>query len=132
MFTQTWNKYLPVIRILLKRAVTEDQLIRLNTFDFQKAATVRKAGYRFSIELTNGKVNNLIGLPDIAKDLCSVLLSNPQAKEILRENGFTISFDNKYQLVLKSFPVLSLEPVETELVETEPVETELVESEPIV
>lgn len=119
MFTQTWNKYLPVIRILLKRAITEDQMIRLNTFDFQKAATVRKAGYRFTIELTNGKVNNLIGLPDIAKDLCAVLLSNPEAKAILGENGFTISFDNKYQLVMKSVPVLSLEPVETELVESE-------------
>ena len=90
-------------------------MIRLNTFDFQKAATVRKAGYRFSIELMNGKVNNLIGLPDIAKDLCAVLLSNPEAKEIIRENGFIISFDSKYQLSLKTVPVLSLEPVESEL-----------------
>lgn len=119
MFTQTWNKYLPVIRILLKRAITEDQMIRLNTFDFQKAATVRKAGYRFTIEMNNGKVTNLIGLPDIAKDLCAVLLSNPEARAILSGNGFTISFDNKYQLVLKNVPVLSLEPVETELQEAE-------------
>lgn len=125
MFTQTWNKYLPVIRILLKRAVSEDQMIRLNTFDFQKAATVRKAGYRFTIEMINGKVNNLIGLPDIAKDLCGVLLSNPEAKAILGENGFIISFDNKYQLVLKNVPVLSLETEESQLMESEPIESEL-------
>ena len=114
MFTQTWSKYLPVIRILLKSAIKEDQMIRLNTFDFQKAATVRKAGYRFTIELNNGKVTNMLGLPDIAKDFYTVLLSNPEARDILKDKGFVISFNTRYELGIKNVPVLAVEPVEEE------------------
>jgi len=105
MYTQTWNKYLPVIRILLKRAINEDQTLQLNTSDFQKAAIVRKAGYKFTIEFSNGKAENITGLPDIAKDLSSVLLSDPAAKELLSQHGYTISFDTKCQLTLRKVAV---------------------------
>src|SRR5215218_10728384 len=115
MYTQTWNKYLPVIRILLKRAITEDQTLQLNTSDFQKTATVRKTGHKFTIAFSNGKADNTIGLPDIAKNLSSVLLFDPSAKELLRQNGYTISFDAKCQLILKSVAVLSPETKITSL-----------------
>lgn len=101
MYTQTWNKYLPVIRILLKRAVTEDQTIQLNSSDFQKAATVRKTGQKFTIGFSDGKSDIITGLPDIAKNLSSVLLVDPVAKELISQNGYTISFDAKCQLTLK-------------------------------
>jgi hypothetical protein len=101
MYTQTWDKYLPVIRILLKRAVTADQTLQLNSADFQKAATVRKTGHKFTIGFTNGKSDNITGLSDIAKNLSSVLLYDPAAKEILSQNAYTISFDTKCQLTLK-------------------------------
>jgi len=101
MYTQTWNKYLPVIRILLKRAITEDQTLQLNASDFQKAAIVRKTGHKFSIGFSDGKSDIITGLPDIAKDLSSVLLFDPAASEILRHNGYKISFDAKCQLTLK-------------------------------
>ena len=107
MYTQTWNKYLPVIRILLKRAITDDQTIQLNASDFQKAATVRKTGHKFTIAFSNGKSDNSIGLSDIAKNLSSVLLFDPAAKELLRQNGYTISFDAKCKLILRRVAVLS-------------------------
>ncbi|HEY0041834.1 MAG TPA: hypothetical protein VGB71_14280 [Flavisolibacter sp.] len=114
MYTQTWNKYLPVIRILLKRAITEDQTLQLNSSDFQKAATVRKTGHKFTIGFSNGKGDN-IGSPDIAKDLSSVLLFDPAAKELLKQNGYTISFDAKYQLILRRVAALSPETAMTSL-----------------
>jgi hypothetical protein len=109
MYTQTWDKYLPVIRILLKRAVTADQSLQLNTSDFQKAAIVRKTGHKFTIGFSNGKSDTLTGLPDIAKDLSSVLLYDPAAKELLRQNAYTISFDTKCQLTLRKVTVESPE-----------------------
>lgn len=105
MYTQTWDKYLPVIRILLKRAITKDQTLQLNTSDFQKAATVRKTGHKFTIGFSNGKSDNTIGLPDIAKNLSSVLLYDSLAKELLRQNAYTISFDAKCQLTLKKVAI---------------------------
>lgn len=107
MYTQTWSKYLPVIRILLKRAVAEDQTLQLNTSDFQKAATVRKAGPKFTIGFSNGKLDNITGLPDIAKDLSSVLLLDPAAKELFNQNEYTVSFDAKCQLTLRVVAVHS-------------------------
>jgi len=109
MYTQTWDKYLPVIRILLKRAITEDQILQLNTSDFQKAATVRKIGHKFTIGFRNGKSDNIVGLPDIAKNLSSVLLYDPAVKELLRQNAYTISFDAKCQLTLRKIAVQSPE-----------------------
>src|SRR5215213_3542280 len=115
MYTQTWNKYLPVIRILLKRAITDDQTIQLNASDFQKAATVRKTRQKFTLAFSNGKADNIVGMPDIAKNLSSVLLFDPAARELLRQNGYTISFDAKCQLILKSIAVLSPETKITSL-----------------
>ena len=114
MYTQTWNKYLPVIRILLKRAITEDQTLQLNSSDFQKAAIVRKTGHKFTMAFSNGKTDN-IGLPEIAKNLSSVLLFDPTARELLKQNGYTISFDSKYQLILRKNVALSPEEVTTSL-----------------
>jgi hypothetical protein len=121
MYTQTWDKYLPVIRILLKRAVTVDQTLQLNTSDFQKAATVRKTGHKFTIGFSNGKSDNITGLPDIAKNLSSVLLYDPAAKELLRQNAYTISFDAKCQLILRKVAVQSPE-AEVPVLEAVPAE----------
>jgi len=101
MYTQTWDKYLPVIRILLKRTITEVQTLQLNTSDFQKAATVRKLGHKFTIGFSNGKSDNITGLPDIAKNLTSVLLYDPTVKELFSQHAYTISFDAKCQLTLR-------------------------------
>ena len=115
MYTQTWNKYLPVIRILLKRAITKDQTLQLNASDFQKAATVRKTGPKFTLAFSNGKAENSIGLPDIAKDLSYVLLIDPASKELLTQNGYTITFDTKCQLMLRRVAVLYPETTVTSL-----------------
>lgn len=111
MYTSTWNKYLPVIRILLKRAILEEQTLQLNSSDFQKSATVRKTGHKFTIGFSNGKISNSIGLPEIARNLADVLLFDPAAKELLIQNGYTIRFDAKCQLILSSVAVLSPEVV---------------------
>jgi hypothetical protein len=106
MYTQTWIKYLPVIRILLKRKSTEEQTVQLNTSDFQKGATVRKTGHKFTIGFRNGKTDSITGLPEIARNLSDVLLFDPAARELLSQNEYTISFDAKCQLVLRRVAVL--------------------------
>ena len=60
MYAQIWTKYLPIIRILLKRTKQDNQVLDLNRIDFERMGTGRKAGYKFTIEFKNGKVANLI------------------------------------------------------------------------
>jgi hypothetical protein len=56
MFLQTWNKYLPVIKILLKRSVNGEQTLDMNSSDFQRASGGKKVKFTFSIPLIRGRV----------------------------------------------------------------------------
>lgn len=101
MYYQFWSKYLPIIRILLKKTATGEQVLDLNRFDFERAGMNRKAGYKFSIELENGRVANLISSSPLATDLATVLLEDEAARVLITENDYVISLNTRYQLSLK-------------------------------
>ena len=101
MYNHIWKKYLPIIKILLKKSISEEQVLDLNRIDFERAGTGRKAGYKFTIEFTDGKVGNVISGSDLAVHLAQVILEDDAAKQILAENNFTISLNTKFQLSIK-------------------------------
>lgn len=101
MYTQTWNKYLPVLRILIKRSINEDQTLQLNISDFQRSGTFRKTGPTFTIGVGKTKGRNIAGQPEIGKNLASVLMSDKAIKETMSKFDFDINMDTKYKLHLK-------------------------------
>jgi hypothetical protein len=101
MYTQIWSKYLPIIKILLKRTANGDQVLDLNRIDFERAGSGRKAGYKFNIEFNKGRVANIISGSALASDLAFVMLEDANVKTILLENHFTVSLNTKFQLSLK-------------------------------
>lgn len=101
MYNHIWKKYLPIIRILMKKSNTENQVLDLNRVDFERAGTGRKAGYKFTIEFTNGKVGNVISGSPLAMHLAQVILEDDSAKEILSENNYEVSLNTKFQLSIK-------------------------------
>lgn len=107
MYTQIWTKYLPIIKILLKKSANGDQVLDLNRIDFERAGSARKAGYKFSIEFTKGRVANLISGIPLASDLASVMLDDPQIKPLLQANDYTVSLNTKFQLTMKNVSVKS-------------------------
>src|SRR5687768_15775145 len=82
MYTHIWLKYLPIIRILMKKSSAGDQVLNLNRPDFEKAGVARKAGYKFTIEFTNGKVANVISTSQLALDLAAVMLEDATMKSL--------------------------------------------------
>jgi len=102
MYNHIWKKYLPIIRILMKKSATEDQTLDLNRVDFERAGTGRKAGYKFNIEFTDGKVGNVISGSALAMNLASVILEDDSAKQIINENNYEISLNTKFQLSVKN------------------------------
>jgi hypothetical protein len=102
MYTQIWSKYLPIIKILLKRTVNGDQVLDLNRIDFERAGSGRKAGYKFSIEFTKGRVANIISGSALASDLASVMLEDANIKPILLANHYIVSLNTKFQLSMKN------------------------------
>jgi hypothetical protein len=103
MYNHIWKKYLPIIRILLKKSATGgDQVLNLNRVDFERAGTGRKAGYKFTIEFTDGKVGNVISGSTLAMHLASVILEDDNAKQILNESNYEVSLNTKFQLSIKN------------------------------
>ncbi len=102
MYTQVWTKYLPIIRILLKRTTTGDQTLDMNRIDFERAGSGRKAGYKFVIEFRKGRVSNLISSSPLASNLAAVLLLDPVVKDLFLKNDFDISLNTRFQLYLKN------------------------------
>ena len=99
MYTQVWLKFLPVIRIMLKRAVTENQVVKMNRTDFDKAGGGKKAGFSFTIEYSNGKVQNR-PTSVIAKDLIA-LLQEDRSMDILRGRKFELEMSPKCELRIR-------------------------------
>lgn len=112
MYTSTWNKYLPVIKILLKRSLNGEQVLGLDRTDFDKMGPARKTGFKFNIQINKGRVDNLAH-PGIAKELISLLQQETQIREMFRQNDYQITMNTKFQLGIK---LLTKEPVETEAV----------------
>jgi hypothetical protein len=103
MYNHIWKKYLPIIKILMKKSVSgEDQLLALNRIDFERAGTGRKAGYKFKIEFIDGKVGNVISGSTLAMHLAQVILEDDGSKQILAEHNFEVNLNTKFQLLIKN------------------------------
>lgn len=102
MYTHIWNKYLPIIKILLKRSAASDQTLDLNRIDFERAGSGRKAGYKFTIEFSKGRVTNVISGSPLASDLAAVIQQDGIMKTILSENDYQIMLNTKFQLSIKN------------------------------
>lgn len=102
MYTHIWLKYLPIIRILMKKSAAADQTLNLNRPDFEKAGIARKAGYKFTIEYKNGKVANVISTSQLALDLAAVMLEDAATKALFAANNYEVSLNTKFQLLIKN------------------------------
>jgi hypothetical protein len=100
MFTYTWKKYIPVIKILMKRSMEADQMLQINRIDFEKATRSRKNACSFSIELKKGRLVP-IGTLGAGKDLADVLQEDDGIKALLANNIFSFSFNSSFELSIK-------------------------------
>lgn len=100
MYIHVWNKYLPIIRILLKKSHAANQVVDLNRIDFERAGSGRKSGYKFSIELKNGRVSNIISGSALATDLATVLTNDTAARAIMANLDVIVSLNTKFQLFI--------------------------------
>jgi hypothetical protein len=113
MFTQTWNKYLPVIKILINRSATGKQTLGMNQTDFERAAGGRKVKYSFNFTLNNGRVQNKTVLPPLARELAALLNENETTKKIIRTQELEFSMNADFQLTIKNITPPAEEPSET-------------------
>jgi hypothetical protein len=102
MFSQLWNKYLPIIRILMKRSLTANQTLDMNRTDFERASGGRKAKLTFTVALHKGRIQNVVNPPPVAKELATILQEDEVTRQIVRQQDFEISMNTSYQLLIKN------------------------------
>src|SRR3954471_2455912 len=101
-YLQTWKKYIPVIRLYLKKSLVEDQQFKLNITDFESAGDRGKSGYTFNITMENGKVVNNISGSAVARDLYELLKTDEVIKGILSDKNVKISVGKSFLLSIKT------------------------------
>jgi len=104
MYANVWSKYLPIIRIVMKRSLVAEQVLALNAPDFERAGMKRKSGYKFSFGLKNGKLKNVIIDLPLASSLASVLMEDKAVNELIQSNEFYISLSPKSELTIRHIP----------------------------
>ncbi|MER3498554.1 MAG: hypothetical protein C4308_07925 [Chitinophagaceae bacterium] len=112
MFTQTWRKYLPVIKLFLKRSQKADQVVEMNSTDFLKAAGGKKVKFTFSFKLTHGKILHVETAPAIGRELVDVMLEEKQTEEFLKKSIVEFTLKNNFQLGIKNLTPAEEIPVE--------------------
>ncbi len=101
MYTYTWKKYLPVIRILLKKSATEEQSVNLNRIDFERSTKLRKPVVTFNVDVVKGRLNP-INKSVPAKDLIEILQEDETARSLMREHQYSISLNGDFLLSIKN------------------------------
>lgn len=91
VYVQLWKKYLPVIRLLLKKTEKGEQKLQLYKHEFEKTGAKNKLGYVFTMELLNGKPVTKLEQKAVAHDLLSVMNENEDVAEWLKERHVIIS-----------------------------------------
>jgi len=104
-FLMLWNKYLPAIRILLKKSVTEDQQIMLSKMELQSVDTRKNVNFSFSVEISKGKMENSIGVSPIGKDLFAVLAGDPVVRLFMSDKTISLQMTRASVLTFKTLVV---------------------------
>lgn len=101
MYTITWKKYLPVIRLLLKKSVQGEQKMTLNRTDFERTSRLRKPVCAFDIEVINGRLNRLNPAAQV-KSLMEVLTQDVATLPLLRKKHYAITLSSDFQLSIRN------------------------------
>ena len=98
-----WRRYLPVIRLFLKKSALEEQKFNLNKTDFEFIGDRKDGGYTFSLVMNNGKVTNTI--QGIARDLYEILQSDSTIKEMLKNKIVKMNVGKSCIFTIKTTPI---------------------------
>jgi hypothetical protein len=119
MYLQTWGKYLPVIRILMKRSATEPQKMDLSRMDFETGGSrTRKLTCSFNIQLERGRLVTLTQ-SSTAKNLLEVLQQDDAAMSLMKQHMYEISLNSSFNLTITNITPAVEETVAEETTETE-------------
>lgn len=98
MYHRIWDKYLPIIKLLIKKE--DAQTLGLNQLDFESIG-ISKSKAPFKIKFENGRVANIIHDRPLAVELAHQLLDDEQAFDTISQKDMMLTLNTKYQLKIE-------------------------------
>ena len=102
MFAPLWNKYLPVIRLLMKKSASGEQTITMNKTDFERAAAGKKLKHTFKIYIRSSKLENAPKQSQLVKQFAQALTEDEVCKQFLKQHDYQFIFNSSFQLTIKN------------------------------
>ena len=102
LYLSVWSKYLPVLRILIKKSAASDQVFTFNRIDFERTTGIRKAGYKFTVDFLKGRPDGLYSGNEMVQTFISALQTDEVIGGYIATNNYTFIFTTKYQLSIKN------------------------------
>ena len=102
MYTSIWNKYFPVVKLLMKKSSNAEQILDFSSIDFEHIGKGNKGSYKFNIEFIDGKLNSDVSRNELASSLATELMDDAGTSALLLVNNYEFSFNTKFQLLIKN------------------------------
>jgi hypothetical protein len=96
-----WTKYLPAMRILLKKAVNEEQQIAFSKIELQSIDNRKNVNFSFNLEISNGRVESTLGVSPMGKDLFNVLNSDQLVRSFMLDKKIIIQMTKSSLLTFR-------------------------------
>lgn len=100
MYATVWQKFLPVIRIMIKKSIAADQVIKMNRYDFDRAGGGKKIAFSFTLVFTNGQVTNRY-TSLIAKELVPLMMADKALMATLSGRKFELEMNPRCELSIR-------------------------------
>jgi hypothetical protein len=97
-YAYLWNKYRPVILKLMISADKDPQQYKLSGHEFKAIGRREKAGFSFSVEISDGKILNNVKDATVARDLLHVLQQSQKATELMKLSVYEFRMDKQFVL----------------------------------
>jgi hypothetical protein len=97
-YAYLWNKYRPVILKLMISADKDPQQYKLSGHEFKAIGRREKAGFSFSVEISDGKIMNNVKDATVARDLLHVLQQSQKATELMKLSVYEFRMDKQFVL----------------------------------
>lgn len=98
MDRQVWDKYLPIIKILIKK--DDPQTLDLNKMDFSGLG-IQKSKITFKIKFEKGRLANIIHDRPLAVELVHHLQDDVDAFSIIKEKDMSLTLNSGFQLKIE-------------------------------
>ena len=101
-YIPVWVKYIPVLRILIKKSATEDQLFQFNRADFERAGYARKTGYKFAVSFIDNKPDMIFAGNELIQTFVSVLQEDDIIRQLFINSQYSFTFSSQFILGIKN------------------------------